>query len=236
MAKNNNLTDFLISLADKIREKLGVTALINPQDFETKIDEIANSGTAFLEGILQADTNIKEIKNDNITNLRMYALAYLPYLETVEFTALTTLNSYVFEGCSRLKTVNLPKVSTLGASCFYNCKELEEFVATTPVIISISSFKNCIKLKKADFTYLSSAFGSSVFQGCSSLDTLIIRKTTSVVALTNVNVFSGTPIQSGTGYVYVPSTLLSSYKSATNWITFANQLRAIEDYPDITGG
>ena len=45
-----------------------------------------------------------------------------------------------------------------------------------------------------------------------------------------------TVIASGTGYVYVPSALVNSYKSATNWSTYADQIRAIEDYPDITGG
>ena len=37
-------------------------------------------------------------------------------------------------------------------------------------------------------------------------------------------------------YVYVPKALVGAYKSATNWSTYANQIRAIEDYPDITGG
>ena len=39
-----------------------------------------------------------------------------------------------------------------------------------------------------------------------------------------------------TGYIYVPRALVNSYKAATNWSTFASQIRAIEDYPDITGG
>ena len=44
MAKNNNLGDFLKSLADKFRSHLGTTAKINPQDFEGKIDEVYNKG------------------------------------------------------------------------------------------------------------------------------------------------------------------------------------------------
>ena len=40
MAKTDNLTDFLKGLADKFRAKLGGTALINPQNFESKIDEV----------------------------------------------------------------------------------------------------------------------------------------------------------------------------------------------------
>ena len=46
MAKTNNLTDFLTGLADKFRSKLGGNALINPQDFESKIDEVYQKGYA----------------------------------------------------------------------------------------------------------------------------------------------------------------------------------------------
>lgn len=44
MAKTDNLTDFLKGLADKFRAKLGGTALINPQSFESKIDEVYQKG------------------------------------------------------------------------------------------------------------------------------------------------------------------------------------------------
>ena len=44
MAKTDNLADFLKGLADKFRSKLGGTALINPQSFESKIDEVYQKG------------------------------------------------------------------------------------------------------------------------------------------------------------------------------------------------
>lgn len=43
MAKTNNLTDFLTSLATKFRLKLGISDKINPQDFENKIDDVYNA-------------------------------------------------------------------------------------------------------------------------------------------------------------------------------------------------
>jgi hypothetical protein len=65
--------------------------------------------------------------------------------------------------------------------------------------------------------------------------TLIIRSP-NVATLENTNVFNSTPIKSGTGYIYVPRSRVDSYKAASNWSTYAAQIRAIEDYPDITGG
>ena len=44
MAKTNNLTDFLTSLAAKFRAKLGTSGTINPQDFESKVDAVFDAG------------------------------------------------------------------------------------------------------------------------------------------------------------------------------------------------
>lgn len=91
-----------------------------------------------------------------------------------------------------------------------------------------------------DFHVLT-AIGSSAFYGCSNLEALIIR-TNELCTLSNTTALSVTPIAKGTGYVYVPKTLadgsdgVAAYQAATNWSTYAAQIRAIEDYPDITGG
>ena len=78
--------------------------------------------------------------------------------------------------------------------------------------------------------------GTRAFSGCTKLTTLIIRRAgTSVTNLANVNAFENTPIANGTGFVYVPASLIDTFKSATNWVAYASQIRAIEDYPDICG-
>lgn len=43
MAKDNNLKDFLTDIANAIREKEGTNELINPQDFSSRIAELASS-------------------------------------------------------------------------------------------------------------------------------------------------------------------------------------------------
>ena len=44
MAKNDNLTDFLVDVADAIRAKKGMTDKINPQDFSSEIASIEIGG------------------------------------------------------------------------------------------------------------------------------------------------------------------------------------------------
>ena len=75
--------------------------------------------------------------------------------------------------------------------------------------------------------------GSNGFQSCSSLIAVILRRTNGVVSMGALTTFTGTPIANGTGYIYVPRDLVDKYKAATNWSVYADQFRAIEDYPDI---
>ena len=124
----------------------------------------------------------------------------------------TIIGRYGLAGCTKLTSVVLPAVTTTDGN----------------------SMVGCSALTKADFSNLQN-IRYSTFYSNKKLVTLIIR--TQVVAkLENTSAFKDTPIVSGTGYVYVPSVLVNSYKSATNWSTYADQIRAIEDYPDITGG
>lgn len=63
MAKNDNLTDFLVDVADAIRAKTGTTAKINPQDFSSKIKAIeAGSGGSSDSKIICAELPNTTIK------------------------------------------------------------------------------------------------------------------------------------------------------------------------------
>lgn len=103
-------------------------------------------------------------------------------------------------------------------------------------ITSVGSyaFDYCSVLTAADFQAVTSV-GEGAFYGCSKLTALILRSET-MATLVGTNALASTPIASGTGYIYVPAALVDAYKAATNWSTYANQIRAIEDYPDICGG
>ena len=67
------------------------------------------------------------------------------------------------------------------------------------------------------------------------LDTLIIR-TPKVCALPNLSmypergyVFYRTPIEDGTGFIYVPDDLVNKYKSETNWCLYSSQIKPISE-------
>lgn len=106
--------------------------------------------------------------------------------------------------CERLVEVYLPKCTNLSGYCFGLCSSLEKVELGAITSIKAYDFYNCPKLYR-----------------------LIIRNTSSVCSLANVNAFTGSGIESGTGYIYVPDDLVNSYRSATNWSTYANQIRGL---------
>lgn len=64
--------------------------------------------------------------------------------------------------------------------------------------------------------------GANSFNGDKKLQTLILRRTDSICALTNVNALYNTPFRGAEGLVgtvYVPSALIAAYQAASNWST-----------------
>ena len=155
-------------------------------------------------------------------------------LTTLDNSNVTSLRTRACQGATKLETVNLPSVTSLGNYAFYQCTGLVTVVMPKLTSVSAQAFYSCTKLRHADCGNLSS-IPAQTFNACSALTELILRKTGSICTLANVNAVSSSPIGKGTGYVYVPAALVDSYKAATNWSTYTDQFRAIEDYPDICG-
>lgn len=125
-------------------------------------------------------------------------------------------------------------VESIGEGAFLNCYALTSVSFPVATSIGSSAFWNCSALTTIDFPAATS-IGDNAFASCSALTTLILRS--EIMATLNAkNAFNNTPIKTRTGYIYVPAILVDTYKTDTNWSTYANQIRAIEDYPEITGG
>lgn len=170
--------------------------------------------------------------DSNVTSVVAYACRGLSKLKTVNLPNATSIGTYAFYYCTAMTSFNAPKVKTLGTYALYNSAIKS---ANFPLATSVPSqcFYSCNSLTKADFG-VASSIAASAF-AYAGVSVLILRIESEICTLTNKNALTDTPIADGTGYVYVPSALLDTYKAATNWSAFANQFRAIEDYPEICG-
>lgn len=251
MAKTDNITDFLTDVADAIREKKGTTDAINPQDFSAEIASIQGSGgdNSAVDGVL---ANTATSLKSNATSLRAYALRGCSKLVSVDLPNVTSVGDNALYGvgakelylpactkvggtaicyCNSLVKINLPKCTSLGTYAFRDNKLLADVSLPSVTTLSQNALYNCDSLKKISLPSVAT-INASAFNGSANFETLILEKS-SVVTLANTNAFNGTKIASGTGYIYVPSALVESYQSASNWSTYAAQIRAIEDYPEI---
>ena len=185
-----------------------------------------------LDGILTRN-GPTEITNSRITSIGINALNGCDELVRASFPNVTSCDTSAFQNCGKLEQVDMPKLTTIGTNAFRSCASLQSMVCKNPVSVR-GAFYGCSSLALVDISTTRSV-EANTFNGCKALVTLILRNTT-FYTLANVSAFTGTPIEAGTGYIYVPRALVDTYKAATNWSTFAAQIRAIEDYPDITGG
>ena len=126
-----------------------------------------------------------------------------------------------------LTLFDAPNITSLGVNAFNNAQHLENVVLTNALNIGNAAFASC-KLTTVDLPACTS-IGTLAFRQNATLDALILRNN-AVVTLAGTNALQSTPIESGTGYIYVPRDLVATYQAATNWSTFSAQFRAIEDY------
>lgn len=183
------------------------------QLIERTITNISDDSTEIIGAYAFAGCEaLTEVSFTNCTEVGASAFYLDRGLVQADFPKLLKTTQTVFGACSALKDVNLPVTNQLRSSTFHACSSLEKIDLPKVTIIN-----------------------SNVFFKCSILTALILRSNT-VVALSATNSFNETPIENGTGYIYVPAALVDSYKADTNWSVFTNQFRAIENYPDICGG
>ena len=107
-------------------------------------------------------------------------------------------------------------------------RSIVEFVDNNITTIGSYSFRGCGTLVRVDSSSINYIAGAA-FQGCNELTAVILRSAT-LVRLGNANAFTSTAVASGTGFIYVPDELVDDYKEATNWSTYANQIKSISKW------
>ena len=150
----------------------------------------------------------KIIWNDTLNSVGNYAFRYGKKLTIPELPdSVTSTGTYAFDGCSSLTWTKLPSnLKTVGQYSFNNCTGLTS--------LDISSAVN---------------FNAYAFKGCTALTAVKLRSNTVCTFATKV--FDSTPIVSGgNGYLFVPHSLMSSYKALANLSTVVDNIVPLEGF------
>lgn len=256
----------LSNIASAIRGKNGSTAVYKPGEMAAAISNLStggSSGGGNDDGLLMdtlvnyENTTATKIKDycfqdstklvtatfTNVSNVGLLAFSNCEELTRVSLPNATKIGYSSFDHCYKLSTFNLSNVEWIGNQSFLGCESLTSINLPRVTVLSNWVFHGCIKLAKADLGSCELFNLANQFAFCEKLTSLILRSNKVCNAQYPITGSSGalygTPIANtnlGQGYVYVPRDKVDEYKDSTNWTVIADRIRAIEDYPDITGG
>lgn len=168
------------------------------------------------------------------TNLRTISLPLWTGSSFSDGNGFSNGNTGIFAYCSAMTSFYTPELQSVPYQMLYYCAALEEVVLPKVSSVNAGAFNYCTNLKKIDLGGAITRFSSAFMSNASNVTVLILRGVTSVPTISSTT-FNSTAVKSGTCYVYVPSSLVDTFKVASYWSTYAAQIRAIEDYPDICG-
>lgn len=209
--------------------------------------KIAGGGEEFIDALIQHKVS-GSYSNDRITSIGYGTFYNCTSLTSASFPNVTSVSNYAFNGCTNLETINLPEVTSVAGSAFNNTGMVNIYLPKMTsmgtyafgnstkhktinlpklTIVQSNGFANNSGVEEIDLGVCTNIYATA-FSGCSSLTKLILRAT-SVCTLKATSAFNNTPIASGTGYVYVTDSLVDSYKSASNWSSFSNQIKGISE-------
>ena len=236
--------------ANRIRNKTGDTNQIawdSAKGFGDAVDAITGGGADHsAEDAIITRSISGAYSNDRITTVGVSAFLGCFNLTAIDLPNVTQIKRSAFEACNHLQTINLPKATNLGSGAF-STSAIQQ--ADFPLVTTMGDgcFNKATKLTSANLhlvtalpadafresTIRTADFGAvtninrTAFTDCTKLETLIIR-TSSVCVISDISIaLRGSKIAAGTGYIYVPDNLVDSYKTATNWVALANQIKPI---------
>ena len=196
-----------------------------------KLNRLINTKKGIRQEINRA-YNTEEVSTSDTFNSYIQKLEEHPFyvmrliersIENIKLSSITIIGNYAFYSCSNLTSVSFPNATSIGSHAFYSCSNLTSVSFPNATSIGSYAFEYCKGLTSVSFPKATS-IGTNAFLNCGSLTTLYIgTELDTVCTLSNMDA-----IPSNVTNIYVPYSLVDSYKSATNWSSYANKIKSYE--------
>lgn len=157
-------------------------------------------------GIFQRCDSLRTVIMPPQTQIPSVAFLWDHLFESIDLTSCSYIGDNAFGGCSVMQDVSTPVLESIGYAAFAGCYSLTHMNMPVCSFIANRAFVNCTSL-------------SELILGYSGVCYLEIGESDGVSKYMN---FSGTPLSYGSGSIYVPSSLVSAYKSNDGWKSLKN--------------
>ena len=231
----------------------GVTKVFAQNEFT--VDNIVyhpyNSTTAWVWGcnidvtsLIVPSTVTYNNHTYTVTEIYQYAFKGNTTLTDVILpNSMTMIGEEAFMNCTSLTTVVLPEgLTTLNSGAFQGCSSLQFFnkrvgdayispneLPSTLTTIYINTFMGCTSLGSIRIPSGVTSIEGNAFKNCSNLENVYVYGLTTPTL--GSDVFSGT---SGELNIYVPAASEAAYEAATNWSTYASNIKAMPAHEFLT--
>ena len=200
--------------------------------------------TVFGDNAFDGCTKITNIDFPEVITIGSYCFANNANITSVRLSKLKTMGKNCFKTYAKITELYLPVAENIGYACIQGSPITKENIYTPMAkVVENAAFYQCGNIDEVNFLPNAETLGAqclsgigsltkvdlpkvttinqSTFSSDSKLKTVILRTAEKCCALNNVSAFDGTPFASGGtgGTVYVPSALISTYQTATNWST-----------------
>lgn len=215
--------------------------------FVNTIDEQGDAATlsALLSGTQE------EFKDDRVLYLSQGAFTYNKGLKRIDLPNVNTIWTSCFDNCWDLREINFPSLEMLQNYGLQSCYGLTTVsfpsltstktnmlrydplvgIVSAPNVTVLNSYASGEQESAAGFDFTKKVtIATNAFNNAWRMFSLILRSP-EVCTLQNTAALTNNPIYNGLGYIYVPSDLVSSYKSAANWSLYASQIVPISEFP-----
>lgn len=135
------------------------------------------------------------------------------------------------ENANTFEINNVNTYCVLGSRCFERSNVTKAKFAHG-IWCGSAVFRVCKNLTTFDCEQCFEVIWANVFAYCNNLKSVLIRK--GFTGLSDVNAFISTPIADSEtkGFIYVADDLVNTYKTATNWVTYADKIKPLSEYTE----